>query len=70
LAGFRGKEVAAKSFVNSKCFKDIARGPGSPAGASVGPGAPCFAQPGLPSPMLGQSRTQHWPRNGTWERAG
>ena len=53
MAGFRGKEVAAKSFVNSKCFKDIARGPGSPAGASMGPTAPCFALLGLPSPMAG-----------------
>lgn len=55
LAGSRGKEVAARSFVNSKCFEDTARGPGSPAGASVGPAAPCFAQLGLPSPTAGPS---------------
>lgn len=29
MAGFRGKEVAVKSFVKSECFKGRARGPGS-----------------------------------------
>lgn len=29
MAGFRGKEVAVKSFVKSECFKGRVRGPGS-----------------------------------------
>lgn len=50
MAGFRGKEVAAKWFGNSKCFKDIARGPGSPVGASVGPPCPGLRSAGAAQP--------------------